>query len=119
LPGTPTNSIDGLSILPTLLGSDRQQQQHEYLYWEFHENDGRQAVRWGKWKGVRLNVNKQKEAPIELYDLDKDLSEKNNTAAEHPDIVQKIAAILQQAHVPDANWPLLPGEGTATDNLQR
>jgi arylsulfatase A len=108
-----TASIDGLSILPTLLGNDRQQQQHEYLYWEFHENDGRQAVRWGKWKGVRLMVNKQTDAPIELYDLDKDPSEKNNIAAQHPDIVQKIATYLQQAHTPDANWPLLPGEGTA------
>jgi arylsulfatase A len=109
-PGAPL--IDGLSFLPTLLGDDRGQRQHEYLYWEFHENDGRQAVRRGKWKGVRLNVNKQKDAPIELYDLDKDSSEKNNIASEHPDVVKKIAAILQQAHTPDKNWPLLPGEGT-------
>jgi len=111
--GIPVSTtIDGLSFLPTMLGNSRQQRQHEYLYWEFHENDGRQAVRWGRWKGVRLNVNKQKDAPIELYDLDKDPSEKNNIAPEHPDIVKKIAALLQQAHVPDKNWPLLPGEGT-------
>jgi arylsulfatase A-like enzyme len=115
IPPTPagpaaTSGIDGLSILPTLLGNDRQQRPHEYLYWEFHENDGRQAVRMGKWKGVRLNVNKQKDAPIELYDLDKDPSEKNNIAAAHPDIVRKIAAILQQAHTPDSNWPLLAQE---------
>jgi arylsulfatase A len=106
----PTPGIDGLSILLTLLGNDRQQRPHEYLYWEFHENDGRQAVRMGKWKGVRLNVNKQKDAPIELYDLDKDPSEKNNIAAAHPDIVRKIAAILRQAHAPDSNWPLLAQE---------
>jgi arylsulfatase A-like enzyme len=104
--------IDGLSFLPTLLGNARGQRQHDYLYWEFHENGGRQAVRWGKWKGVRLNVNKQNDAPIELYDLDKDPSEKNNIAAGHPDIVKKIAVILQRAHTPDKNWPLLPGEGS-------
>jgi len=101
--------IDGISILPTLLGKGGQQQ-HEYLYWEFHENDGRQAVRWRQWKGVRLNVNKVKDAPVGLYDLDKDLSEKNNVAAEHPDIVKKIAAFMQHAHRADKNWPLLPDE---------
>jgi arylsulfatase A-like enzyme len=110
--GIPVSTtIDGLSFLPTLLGNDRRQRQHDYLYWEFHENNGRQAVRWGKWKGVRLNVSQQKDAPIELYDLGKDPSEKNNIAAAHPDVVKKIAAILQQAHTPDKNWPLLPGEG--------
>ncbi len=102
--------IDGLSILPTLLGQDRQQRRHEYLYWEFQENDGRQAVRYKQWKGVRLQVNKIKDAPIELYDLDKDPLEKSNIAAGHPDIVKKIAAFMQEAHRPDKNWPLLPEE---------
>jgi len=101
--------IDGISILPTLLGKGGQQQ-HDYLYWEFHENDGRQAVRWKQWKGVRLSVNKVKDAPVELYDLNKDPSEKNNIAPEHPDIVKKMTAILQQAHRADKNWPLLPDE---------
>lgn len=111
--GIPVNTttIDGLSFLPTLLGNNRQLQ-HEYLYWEFHENDGRQAIRWGKWKGVRLTVNKQKDAPIELYDLEKDPSEQHDIAIENPAIVKKLTKFLQQAHTPDKNWPLLPGEGT-------
>ena len=111
--GIPVNTttIDGLSFLPTLLGNNRQLQ-HEYLYWEFHENDGRQAIRWGKWKGVRLTVNKQKDAPIELYDLEKDPSEQHDIAIENPAIVKKLTNFLQQAHTPDKNWPLLPGEGT-------
>ncbi|HWK07529.1 MAG TPA: arylsulfatase [Puia sp.] len=105
----PGTGIDGISILPTLLGK-KGQVQHEYLYWEFHENDGRQAVRWKQWKGVRLNVSKQKDAPIELYDLSKDPSEKNNLAAGHPDIVKKIAGFMRQSHRPDKNWPLLVDE---------
>ena len=103
------NGIDGISILPTLLGK-KGQAQHDYLYWEFHENDGRQAVRWGQWKGVRLNVSKQQDAPIELYDLDKDPSEKNNLSAAYPDIVKKIAGFMQESHRPDKNWPLLVDE---------
>ena len=37
-------AMDGLSILPTLTGKG-EQRQHDFLYWEFHEENGRQAVR--------------------------------------------------------------------------
>ncbi|MFT4155447.1 arylsulfatase [Parafilimonas sp.] len=100
---------DGLSIVPTLLQKGRRQQ-HAYLYWEFHENDGSQAVRWKNWKAVRLKVNKNAEAPIELYDLEKDPSEQNNIAGEHTDIVKKMQAMMNEAHVKNKDWPLLPGE---------
>ena len=103
-------ALDGISILPTLLGQNSQSQ-HDYLYWEFHENDGRQAIRWKQWKGVRLNVSKQQDAPLELYDLDKDPSEKNNLATQHPDLVKKMLTLMRQAHTPDKNWPLLFDEG--------
>lgn len=106
-----SKNIDGISLVPALTG--KQQKTHEYFYWEFHEQGGKQAVRYGNWKGVRLNVNKEKDGPIELYDLVKDPAEKNNTAARHPEIVKKIAAFMQQAHTPDANWPLLAGEQQA------
>ncbi|HTI12494.1 MAG TPA: arylsulfatase [Puia sp.] len=102
-------ALDGISILPTLLGQNSQPQ-HDYLYWEFHENDGRQAIRWKQWKGVRLNVSKQQDAPLELYDLDKDPSEKNNLATQHPDLVKKMLTLMRQAHTPDKNWPLLSDE---------
>jgi len=90
---------DGVSYVPTLLGSD-EQAQHEYLYWEFHEQGGKQAVRWNNWKAVRLNVSQDREGPIELYDLDNDLGETNNIAAEHPEVVAKIKAFMREAHEP-------------------
>lgn len=99
-----SNNIDGITIVPTLTG--KAQKQHEYFYWEFHEQGGKQAVRYGNWKGVRLNVTKDKDGPIELYDLQKDPAEKKNIAGAHPGIVKKIAAFMQQAHTPDPNWPL-------------
>ena len=52
------NNLDGISFLPTLLGNEKQLN-HEYLYWEFHEKGGRQAVRRGNWKAVRYNVLKE------------------------------------------------------------
>jgi arylsulfatase A-like enzyme len=88
---------DGLSFLPTLLGR-KGQQEHPYLYWEFHEKQGKQAVRWGNWKGIRLNVSA--EQPVfELYDLSKDIHEDNNVAAQHPDIVRRLEALIDSCHI--------------------
>lgn len=94
----PENA-DGISILPTLLG-EGEQAQHPYLYWEFHERGGRIAVRMGKWKGVRYNVFKEPNRPMELYDLSKDPGEQKDLARMHPEVVQQIAAIMQQARTP-------------------
>jgi len=66
-------------MLPTLLGQSSKQKKHEFLYWEFHEQGKRQAVRMGDWKGIRQNVAKNPNGPIELYYLKPDralLSEK-------------------------------------------
>jgi len=99
---------DGFSILPAIKG--QKQQTHPYLYWEFHEGGGRQAVRMGIWKAVRLNVNKEKNAPLELYDLQKDPSETNNIATKYPAIVQQIEKIMTGAHQSNRDWPLLASE---------
>ncbi|CAH8296266.1 Sulfatase, family S1_20 [Mariniflexile fucanivorans] len=93
-------NIDGISFLPEILGDSKNQKEHEYLYWEFHEKGGRQAVRMGDWKAVKYNVLKNPKAPLELYDLTKDIGEKNNVAAQHPEIVSKMEAILKEARTP-------------------
>ena len=89
-------SIDGISFLPTLMGN--QQQTHPYLYWEFLERGGRQAVRMDQWKGVRLNMAKSPDAPIELYRLTDDIGEENNLAEQYPEIVQKMDSMMTEAH---------------------
>lgn len=98
--------IDGISILPLLKGQ-KDQRQHDYLYWEFHENGGRQAVRMGKWKGVKLNAVKDFNGPIELYDIENDPSEKNNVAVEKPEIVRKIKVIMKDEHIENPDFPFL------------
>jgi arylsulfatase A-like enzyme len=103
------NKIDGISLVPSLLNTAKQKQ-HEYFYWEFHENDGRQAVQWGNWKGVRLAVNKNPAAPIELYNLKKDPQELNNVAVQNPAIVKQIKSLMNKAHQSNKDWPLLPAE---------
>ena len=96
---TPENT-DGISFLPALLG--KKQLEHEFLYWEFPSYKGQQAVRMGKWKGVRKNIFKGN-MHIELYDLETDIREEHDVSAEHPEIVAQIKQIMISQHVPSAN----------------
>jgi len=97
--------IDGISMVPVLLGKSKKQKKHEFLYWEFHEQGKKQAVRTGDFKGVRLNANKKPDGPIELYNLKTDIGEKNNIADKHPDVVAKIEGYMKKARIPSKDWP--------------
>ncbi|RIJ48541.1 DUF4976 domain-containing protein [Maribellus luteus] len=98
----PENT-DGISFLPTLLGE--QQKAHEYLYWEFHEMGGRKAIRKGNWKLVHYKVNKPEETTTELYNLETDPGEENNVATDHPNVVQELEALMENARTPSEIFP--------------
>lgn len=101
LTGQPApRDTDGISILPALLG--KAQRRHEFFYWEFHERGFAQAVRMGDWKAVRFGLTK----PLELYDLKKDPGEKNNVAAQHPDVVARIEKYLATARTDSELFPI-------------
>jgi arylsulfatase A len=100
---TPPKNIDGISFVPTMLGE--KQKQHKYLYWEFHEKGGKQAVRMGKWKAIRLGASSDPDAPLELYDLDTDIGEKNNIADKQPEIIAKMNKIMKEARTHSDRWP--------------
>jgi len=70
---TPPQNLDGLSFVPTLLGRG-EQQQHDFLYWEFASYEGYQAVLMGDWKAIRPRL-KKKDLAIELYNLAEDVGE--------------------------------------------
>lgn len=102
--GLPS-STDGISILPLLTGRGRQRG-HRFLYWEFHEEEGRQAVRMGGWKGIRQRVTKDPDGPVELYDLFTDPAESRDVAAAHPEVVRRIRVIMEQQHREHSDFPL-------------
>jgi arylsulfatase A-like enzyme len=90
----PPGQLDGISILPEILGEDvmgRKQEQHEFLYWEFNNQT---AVRMGNWKAIEF----KQATGWELYDLSQDISEGNNVAQTHLDIVAKLRAFAKQSH---------------------
>jgi arylsulfatase A-like enzyme len=94
----PEGNIDGISFLPTLLG-EGDQKEHEFLYWEFPASGGQQAVRMGKWKGLRKNIFKD-DLHIQLFNLKEDIQEQNDVSAQHPEIVQKLESIFKKEHTP-------------------
>lgn len=85
---------DGISFLPTLFSKGKQQE-HDYLYWEFHELNGREALRAGNWKLIRQPI--VGETRLELYDLSKDIHEDTNQANQHPDKVQELIRLMDNA----------------------
>ncbi len=92
----PPADVDGISILPEILGADavgRQQMQHEFLYWEYGQQV---AVRKKNWKAIRPKNN----APWELYDLAVDISESKNIAQEHADVLARMEEYATQSHTP-------------------
>lgn len=99
-------TTDGISILPTLLNKGKQKQ-HDFLYWEFHEDGGRQAVRMGKWKAIKENVKKNPNSPIALYNLTSDPKELNDLSGKYPKVIEKMKAILLQSHVENKDFPFI------------
>lgn len=96
--GVAPASGNGISFLPTLLNK-RQQEQHEYLYWEFYEGGFKQAVRQGEWKAIRFYKGAAPDR-TELYNLKSDIGEQNNLADREPQKVALLEALMNKAHTP-------------------
>jgi arylsulfatase A-like enzyme len=96
---------DGISFLATLLGDSSKQVKHNFLYWEFHEQGGRRAVRQGNWKLVQYEVNKDTAGSFELYDLSKDPGEESDIAPGFPDVVNQMKSIMNREHRESVAFP--------------
>lgn len=92
--------IDGISFLPELTG--KKQKQHEYLYWEFPESGGQQAIIIGKFKARRKNMHKGNTV-FELFDLKNDPGETKDIAVLHPEIIRKAEQIVKDQHITSVN----------------
>jgi len=94
-------AIDGHSILPALTGRGTQPI-HDFLYWEFHENGFKQAVRHKDWKAIRLAPGQ----PLQLFHIVKDPHEDNDVAKENPAVVAEVEAYLKTARTDSKEFPI-------------
>lgn len=95
------SGVDGMSVLPTLLG--KPQKPHEWLYWElpryvgatgeFRKETPMQALRMGDWKAVRP----QPDSPVELYNLATDPAESSDVSSANPAVMKRVQEILRTA----------------------
>lgn len=103
----PPGDIQGLSFLPTLTGTG-EQALHESLYWEFHEGEGRRALRQGDWKLVQYGLQPGKLGKPRLFNLADDIGEDHDLAESDPERLAAMMAAMEAARVPSDEFPL-PG----------
>ncbi|MBM3311633.1 MAG: arylsulfatase [Candidatus Aminicenantes bacterium] len=103
-PGRVPKGLDGASFAPVFLERGAPARR-EFLYMEFPAYGGQQMVRMGRWKGVRQDLLKDAEAPVELYDLEADIGETKDVAAAHPDVVAKIREVMRAERRPSKEFP--------------
>ena len=104
----PTENLDGISFLPTLLGQ-QQTKQHEYFYWESAGYGGQQAVIAGQWKAVRTQLKQhagQQNLKTQLFNMDEDESEAKDVAGQHPDVLARLELLMKREHAPSTLFPL-------------
>lgn len=90
---------NGINILPLIMGEEMPETDERMLYWEF---PGKQrAARKGDWKVVTI----KKDAPLELYNIRKDMTESNDLAKEYPEMVEQFEREMKAGRVPSPNWP--------------
>lgn len=102
--GTPPPAdTDGVSMYK-LLTQDHEPQPDRLLYWEISQNPQKfvQAARYGKWKIIRT-LHSEGGEDIQLYDLEKDRTEKNNIAGTHPQIVSGLVTRMEHCSSPSEN----------------
>ena len=96
--------LDGLSFTAALTGKGVQKK-HDFLYWEFHEQGGRQAIRQGNWKAIRYKAAGNQEGAVELYDLAKDPYETTNLTPQNPEKARKMGALMNSSRTPSVLFP--------------
>ncbi len=98
------NRIDGIDVSRLWMGEIKESPRTEFVHYTSQGN--LEGIRQGNWKLLvkkprqRRNQKNQKgtqaKPQIMLFDLANDVSEKNNLAAQHPDIVERLQKRMTQ-----------------------
>jgi arylsulfatase A-like enzyme len=108
----PEKTIDGHDIAPLLTGEADAASPYEKFF--YYRIDQLRAVRSGKWK-LHLAVDPTIEgwdgkgrgkAELALYDLESDIGEERNVAAQHPEVVERLKKYAEEARKEIGDWKL-------------
>ncbi|NBV48299.1 MAG: hypothetical protein EBR95_04450 [Verrucomicrobia bacterium] len=99
VPATPV--IDGRDITPILFGQSKESAREAHYYFAGYNL---QAVRQGRWKlaiAPQPEGSNTKKSPktadgLRLYDLDAEIGEQTDVAAQHPEVVAKLKALADK-----------------------
>ncbi|MCL5270887.1 MAG: sulfatase-like hydrolase/transferase [bacterium] len=104
----PGQTIDGMSLVPLLRGAGQPRREAIYCHFPHYGTpDGRHGpltqtapatwVRKGDWKLIRLYGEGPERAPAhELYNLREDIGETRDQAADRPDLVEELSALIDR-----------------------
>lgn len=98
------DDTDGISYLPTLLNKEQQQKKHDFVYYEFYEEGGKQSILKDGWKLVRLNLSKPEKLKEELYYLPDDIGEKKDLSATYARKVDELRKLAMEQHSESENF---------------
>jgi len=94
--------IDGHDIWPLLSAAEGAKTPYTAFY--YYQIDQLQAVRSGKWKlHLPLAEKKRnwrepfKDVPLQLYDLEAEVSESTDVSTDHPKVVDRLLALAERA----------------------
>ena len=97
-----SDDLDGQSLLNAFNGQPASDADRT-LYWEIHEGQAsKQAVRMGRWKGIRLTHS----IKLEVYDLANDPGETLNLVDAFPEVTAKMVGYRAAARIENEAWPL-------------
>ena len=111
----PEKKIDGVNILPLLLGDENANPRESFLY--YYRKNSLEAVRKGNWKlvfahpgrtyigfkpgvdGVPGETNENFKFEEELYDLRRDQGERYDVKAYYPEVVADLKKLADKARI--------------------
>lgn len=80
-------------------------------------SDPRPGAAKGKGKNKAKAVAAPALPPLQLYDLSKDIAEKTNVQAEHPEIVERLSKLLEKYVADGRSTPGAPQKNTVDPNI--
>jgi arylsulfatase A len=99
------DGLDGVDLSKVLFGDSECVTRSHPMIWEFAGYGGQVALRSGKWKAVRQELNRKKPQDWELYDIEADSAESHDLSAVHPEIIQELEDFYLETRIVEPDFP--------------